>query len=352
MSSPVQDHLDKRYMYAPPWAREAPQQSPQAIVAAVERLRQERFGAAADSSQRAVADDVMPDPQVEDRLQPELSLGRRSGPIDIETAMADAVRATWTPPLLEPVTMPPPPKPRLGGPTWGMVVRLSGAVGLAAAAALFFTGAVSLPSIDISFDSNDRARAASTLAHAFGAREARDERPVPPPVAEASSTVPLPAGTQVASLPPPVASPPGMPPPAAVASDVLTAFASLDTSTAVVSMPAGPKIESPPAVAAAAPEQRSLDRDELAGLLKRGQTLLAEGDIASARLALRRAAEAGDATAALALAGTYDRAELARLKVIGVVHDHAQAKVWYTKAVALGSAEAVRRLQQFAQRVD
>ena len=57
-------------------------------------------------------------------------------------------------------------------------------------------------------------------------------------------------------------------------------------------------------------------------------------------------------TAALMLAGTYDRAELARLKVIGVAHDHAQAKIWYTKAVEHGSAEAVRRLQQLAQRAD
>ena len=100
------------------------------------------------------------------------------------------------------------------------------------------------------------------------------------------------------------------------------------------------------------PELRALDRDELAGLVKRGQALLAEGDIASARLLLRRAAEAGDANAALMLAGTYDRAELARLKVIGVAPDHAQAKLWYTKAVEHGSAEAVRRLQQLAQRAD
>ncbi len=120
--------------------------------------------------------------------------------------------------------------------------------------------------------------------------------------------------------------------------------------------PLGPKIEGPAAQPAAAqpalPDVRPLDRDELAGLVKRGQTLLAEGDISSARLLLRRAAEAGDAAAALMLAGTYDRAELAKLKVIGVAHDHAQAKVWYKKAVEHGSAEAVRRLQQLAQRAD
>jgi TPR repeat protein len=139
--------------------------------------------------------------------------------------------------------------------------------------------------------------------------------------------------------------------------EVLTAFASLDT-TAAAPAPAqlGSKIESPqalaPAPASPLPEVRALDRDELASLLKRAQLLLAEGDISSARLLLRRAAEAGDAPAALALAGTYDRAELAKLKVIGVAPDHAQAKLWYTKAIEHGSAEAVRRLQQLAQRAD
>lgn len=352
MSSPVQDHLDKRYMYAPPWARETPQKSPQAILAAIERLRQERLGAAAPSPHDAVAADLSPDQPAEDRHQPELPLGERPSPIDIEAAMADAVRAAWTPPLLAPVTMPPPPKPRLDGPTWGMVVRLSSAVGFAAAAALFFTGAVPLPSIDISLNPNEGAKAAFALVQAFGVRDARGQKPAPVLVADASFAAALPASAPVASLPASRASPSSAPPPAPVPSEVLTAFASLDTSTAVASVPAGPKIESAPAAAAAPPEPRALDRDELAGLLTRGQALLAEGDIASARLALRRAAEAGDATAALTLAGTYDRAELARLKVIGVVHDHAQAKVWYTRAVAQGSAEAVRRLQQLAQRAD
>jgi TPR repeat protein len=128
-----------------------------------------------------------------------------------------------------------------------------------------------------------------------------------------------------------------------------TAYASLDTQPAMAALKANPPAVAPqPALS----ELRPIDRDELAGLLKRGQVLLAEGDIASARLLLRRAAEAGDANAALMLAGTYDRAELSKLRVIGVVHDHAQAKLWYTRAVEHGSAEAVRRLQQLAQRAD
>jgi TPR repeat protein len=142
-----------------------------------------------------------------------------------------------------------------------------------------------------------------------------------------------------------------------LSTEVLSAYASIDTAApAPAPVQVAPKVESVavPAAAPAAklPEPRALERDEIATLLKRGQSLLAEGDIASARLLLRRAAEAGDAAAAMALAGTYDRAELAKLKVIGVAADHGQARHWYDKAVELGSADAVRRLQQLAQRAD
>lgn len=377
MSSPVHNDLDKRSMYAPPWARETQQQPPQAILAAIERLRQERLQAAAPSPHDAVVDDaaLRRDPH-DDRQQelplqeqPRQDLARqdlprqqpplraRPDPIDIEAEMAEAVRAAWTPPPLDPVTMPEPPKPRLGGPTWGMAVRLSGAVGFAAIIALFAAGVVPLPSIDISLNSGESAKAASPVVQAFGSLDARGPRQaLPVAVADASPSATLPVSAVVsppsASLPPPKAQPSSAVPP-----EVLSAFASLDTAAAVPApAPFGSKIESPQALAPAPvsrlPDVRGLERDELAGLVKRGQALLAEGDISSARLLLRRAAEAGDAAAALTLAGTYDRAELAKLKVIGVAHDHAQAKAWYAKAIEHGSAEAVRRMQQLAQRTD
>jgi TPR repeat protein len=89
---------------------------------------------------------------------------------------------------------------------------------------------------------------------------------------------------------------------------------------------------------------------EIAALLKRGRNLIAVGDIASARLILMRIAEAGDAEASLALAGTFDASVLADLHVLGVQPDPAKARAWYTKAAELGSAEARRRLQQSAYR--
>jgi TPR repeat protein len=101
----------------------------------------------------------------------------------------------------------------------------------------------------------------------------------------------------------------------------------------------------------AAPSLRALDRDEIAGLYDRSQALIDQGDIASARLMLTRAAEAGDARSALALGTTYDPDVLRKLGVLGLAPDAAQAHAWYTKALALGAAEATQRLERLAQAV-
>ena len=61
-----------------------------------------------------------------------------------------------------------------------------------------------------------------------------------------------------------------------------------------------------------------LDPDVIASLLRRADALIASGDVAAARLVLRRAADAGDAGAAMTLAGTYDPANLAKLGVHGI----------------------------------
>jgi hypothetical protein len=97
--------------------------------------------------------------------------------------------------------------------------------------------------------------------------------------------------------------------------------------------------------AEAAPPLLPLSADEVAGLLKRSEILLRTGDIASARLLLRRAANAGSADAALALGGTFDGAVLAKLGVLGFARDADQARFWYRKAAELGSQEAEQRLE-------
>ncbi len=97
---------------------------------------------------------------------------------------------------------------------------------------------------------------------------------------------------------------------------------------------------------------RQLDREEISALLKRGENFVADGDLASARLVLQRAAEAGDPRAALRLAGTYDPIVLEQLSVPGYSVDAniAMARTWYERAKEFGSAEAMRRLEMLASR--
>jgi hypothetical protein len=104
----------------------------------------------------------------------------------------------------------------------------------------------------------------------------------------------------------------------------------------------------PPSNDAAAPPSAtlSLAADEIAMLLKRGKDAFSTGDLAAARLLLRRAAEAGSAEAALALGATFDPLVIRRLGAIGAAPDPAQARQWYQKAVALGSATASQPLAQ------
>jgi hypothetical protein len=103
---------------------------------------------------------------------------------------------------------------------------------------------------------------------------------------------------------------------------------------------------------------RQLDRQEIAELIKRGEGFIATGDLASARLVLQRAAEAGDSQAALMLAGTYDPILLEKIGIQGFspdiirgfAPDIALARTWYELAKQFGSKEAVRRLEMLASR--
>jgi TPR repeat protein len=93
---------------------------------------------------------------------------------------------------------------------------------------------------------------------------------------------------------------------------------------------------------------RHVDSDEVAALVKRGEGFIASGDLASARLVLQRAAEAGEAQAALLLAGTYDPIALEKLGLQGPTADIEKARTWYKRAWELGSAAAPGRLQLLA----
>jgi TPR repeat protein len=91
-----------------------------------------------------------------------------------------------------------------------------------------------------------------------------------------------------------------------------------------------------------------LDSEEVAILLKRGKDLHDNGDLAAARLLLRRAAEADSAEGALMLGTTFDPAVLQRLGAIGARPDLAKARQWYQRAAELGSSAASQQLAGLA----
>jgi len=101
------------------------------------------------------------------------------------------------------------------------------------------------------------------------------------------------------------------------------------------------------AASAAAPVAKA--DDQARSLFADGLALLAQGEIAPARLLLQRAADSGESRALLALGDSYDPTALARLGAVGVKGDPAKAKDCYAKAVDAGVAEARERLAQLQQ---
>jgi hypothetical protein len=174
----------------------------------------------------------------------------------------------------------------------------------------------------------------------------------------APSSEPAP-GPQTASDPAVVASPPSWsmgqqaPPPTMAQDDNRSTSAqtsqSIKTSqpprspegeTGAIVQPDEPAAQIPPASKAT----RVLDPEETTLLIKQGEQFIAAGDVVTARIAFQRAAEAGDADAALALGATYDPIVLANLGVAGLGANVEKARIWYQKAENLGSTDATRRL--------
>jgi hypothetical protein len=110
--------------------------------------------------------------------------------------------------------------------------------------------------------------------------------------------------------------------------------------------PAAPASITPPSTAATPPMPvvRSLDPREIASFLSRAQDLIAAGDLPSARLLLRRAAEAQNARAALALAQTYDPIVLKQYGSSAPAADVATARNWYERAREWGAPDVQRQL--------
>jgi curved DNA-binding protein CbpA len=95
------------------------------------------------------------------------------------------------------------------------------------------------------------------------------------------------------------------------------------------------------APASSTPDHQA-ERERALRLYVEGLQQIESGDVNAARLFFDRAADAGLCISAVALAGTYDPAQLSKLKVLGVQPDVEVAGKWYEKARDLCASEAHR----------
>lgn len=151
--------------------------------------------------------------------------------------------------------------------------------------------------------------------------------------------------SEPAPEPPAARVPPPLPRKPAVV-DAAPAPPAPPPAPAVIAPPPAPPVAAAPAPPAAPPPAASTPASpEAAEFMKRGDDMLATGDIASARLFYERAAEQGHPAAALALGKTYDPLFLEEVRARGIRGDAAQAAKWYRKAAASGDPQASIRLQ-------
>jgi hypothetical protein len=104
------------------------------------------------------------------------------------------------------------------------------------------------------------------------------------------------------------------------------------------------RVEQTPAKAAGQPDANE------GPLLSRAKQLFQAGDVSGARALLEYLALQGSATAATAMAETYDPAVLGKMLIKGLEANPQKAREWYLKAEKLGGAEARGRLDSLATR--
>jgi hypothetical protein len=172
-----------------------------------------------------------------------------------------------------------------------------------------------------------------------------------------SVTLPNPADLQQQRDQPPTAAPPSLnerraqssePPPYGGSVERQSGIATVVTDPVTNANAIMPATASSPSVSQLERTRTQPDDEEISTLIKRGQDFVRNHDFASARLLLKRAAEAGSAAAALSLGETFDPLVLQQFHEIGVQPDLAQARDWYERAARLGSDAASQRLAKFA----
>jgi hypothetical protein len=378
---PVRSELE----YAPPWVRE------QAVRGQTAREQAAEQEAPREQSAR--------DQSLRDQLRAAL---RQSGTIPLEQVTQDDPDSRsfgddrpWHQRALEPELVPEPPA---GASSLGPIMLRLGAVcaiaAMVAGAVVFLFSPkqtvhkiaqanVSAPAIaadDTSPSSMESSRGVSALAieEAAGASAPAQVASASPPQAPRTETAIAPAlpqgqaitpaspnpesqvapAPQIASLPAPNTSPanirpspaPSVDEPAARPVDVNPAGS--EPRPAATPRPAPAPAQTAPAQAVPANPAKPavvLDQSEITTLIRRGKTLLNDGDFAAARVLFERAANAGSAEAALALGSTYDPNVIKRLSAIMVKPDIETARKWYQLAADRGSAAASLQLANLPQ---
>ena len=170
-------------------------------------------------------------------------------------------------------------------------------------------------------------------SEAVASKATPDPAPVESPDREIDAVpeVTVQAAVQEAVAAPPVPEPP-----------VTTAALPAAPAVAVPPSPSPPQqrevaVQRPPKLPSGIPE---------AALMKRGDDLFAQGDLAGARLYYEMVAATGNAKAAFALGRTHDPLVHERLHVRGLPPDPEQAASWYRRAVAAGSGDAEQQLKK------
>jgi hypothetical protein len=291
MSSPIHHpkDLDPALMYAPPWAR----------------------------GETQPATNPHPAPPIEwppqrRRLDDGRSFSGDRAVLEVKRQLA-----------LDPDMVPEPPSLEGDRVSGKMMLRICGAAGAAALAAWVI---VWLPASRLFEHETVQANAAATPA--FAAATGADG-------AQAAAAAPVAVRDEHEDA---AATPPSPP-------------IRLGANSPVSQAAPAPQLAPAPQPQPASPERSALRLDdrEIAALVMRGEAFIANRDLAAARLVLQRAAEAGSANAAMALASTFDPLVIQSLGAVSAEPDLARARKWYQKAIELGSTAASRQLAKLAE---
>jgi hypothetical protein len=273
-------------------------------------------------------------------------------PVDAARARSEQfINGVRVPPSLAPERLRPPPPMRQRHDNLRGPIRVLLATVIAAPIAYYFSVGSMTPNPGRTSEPAQESGLASFAARLVSTGEfplAKEK--LRPGEAEAYDTV-VSTRNKLIAQPTPSARSTAQAQSAASASSVASAAAAPSAAPSrAESNAALPSAPAPDQAAPAAQAVRELDPVSIKLLMQQGEQFVASGDLVAARLVYRRAAESGNAAAALALGATFDPVVLARIGVRGMGADVEKARSWYEKAKEFGSPDAPRRLEMLANR--